>query len=175
MIKGFGNPNNVDFSKRIEVLYSLSYTIKMMPRKGYNIDNYFDYTVYPLEGIWDLSEEGRKQDKLNKDELVYTIMIRQPDFVTQEVFNKAKELVRKKNNLVDEAIFDTLEEGLCIQMLHIGSFDTESKTFEVMKQFIKDNNLELRQMQHREIYLSDARKADKDKLRTILRYLVRRK
>jgi hypothetical protein len=146
MIKGFGNPNNEDFSKRVEALYSLAYTIKMMPKKGINIDGYFDYTVYPLEGIWDLSEEGRKQEKLNKDELVYTIMIRQPDFVTQEVFDKAKELARKKSDLVEEVIFDTIEDGLSVQMLHVGSYDDEPRTFDIMKQFIKDNNLELRQL-----------------------------
>src|SRR5690554_6941398 len=86
-IDGKGNPNNEDFQKRIEVLYTLSYAIRMSPRKGINIPGYFEYTVYPLEGFWDLTEKGRKSEVLLKDELVYAIMIKQPSFVTKEVFD----------------------------------------------------------------------------------------
>ena len=96
MIKGKGNPNSEEFSEKIGVLYSLAYAIRMMPKQGFTPEGYFEYTVYPLEGIWDLSEEGRKLETLNKDELLYTIMIRQPDFVTEEVVQKAFERVRKK-------------------------------------------------------------------------------
>lgn len=71
-----------------------------MPKQGYTPDGYFEYTVYPLEGIWDLTEEGKQSNTLNKDELLYTIMIRQPHFVTQEVVNKAFENVRKKSHIV---------------------------------------------------------------------------
>jgi len=85
MIKGSGNPNNEDFAERIGVLYSLAYAIRMMPKNGYTPEGYFEYTVYPLEGIWDLSEEGRQLEELDKDELLYTIMIRQPDFVSSDV------------------------------------------------------------------------------------------
>ncbi len=87
-IKGKGNPNQADFSDRIRVLYSIAYAIKMMPKKGYTPVGYTEYTVYPLEGVWDLTEEGRQSQVLNKDELLYTIMIRQPEFVTTEVFEK---------------------------------------------------------------------------------------
>ncbi len=177
MINGEGNPNNPDFGKRVEVLYQLSYTIKMMPRKGYTPDGYFDYQVYPLEGLWDLTEEGKKSTTLNKDELLYTIMIRQPCFVTPDVFNKAIELVKKKNDspLFNAVRLENMEEGLVVQMLHIGSYDSESKTFEQMKKFINDNNLVIKTLRHREIYLSDARKADPTKLKTVLRYLVSKK
>ncbi|WP_317310612.1 GyrI-like domain-containing protein [Clostridium thermobutyricum] len=81
-ITGKGNPNEDEFAKKVEVLYSLAYAIKMMPKKGYIPDGYFEYTVYPLEGLWDLTHEGKKLKELNKDCLVYKIMIRQPDFVT---------------------------------------------------------------------------------------------
>ncbi len=177
MINGRGNPNNEDFSERIEVLYSLAYAIRMMPKQGYTPEGYFEYTVYPLEGLWDLTEEGRKLDILNKEELLYTIMIRQPDFVTEEVVNKAFENVRKKkpNPLLDEVTFDTITDGLSVQILHVGSYDSESVSFQTMKKFIPDNNLEIVSLRHREIYLSDSRKVELQKLKTILRYTVKSK
>ena len=177
MINGEGNPNCEDFSERVAVLYSLAYAIRMMPKQGYTPEGYFEYTVYPLEGLWDLTEEGRKSDTLNKDELLYTIMIRQPDFVTKEVINKAFENVTKKkpHPLLDEVKFDTIKDGLSVQILHVGSYDSESKSFQIMKDFINDNNLEIVSLKHREIYLSDARKVEEEKLKTVLRYIVRLK
>lgn len=173
-IKGKGNPNSEDFANRIEVLYLLSYTIRMMPKNGYIPKDYFEYTVYPLEGLWDLTEEGRISIELNKDELVYTIMIKQPDFVTTEVVEKAFEIANKKksNSLLKEAYFDEIEDGLSVQMLHIGSYDNEPVSFNKMKEFINKNNLKIKTLVHREIYLSDARKVEKNKLRTVLRYRV---
>lgn len=175
-IKGMGNPNNEDFANRVGVLYQVSYTVRMMPKKGFTPKGYFEYTVYPLEGLWDLTEKGRKEEALNKNELVYIIMIKQPDFVNEEVFRKALEILKKNktNDLFDELYFDTIEDGLSVQMLHIGSYDNESQTFEKMKHFINDNNLKIKTYVHREIYLSDARKVEKDKLKTILRYRVQR-
>ncbi|RBP64404.1 hypothetical protein DES36_10816 [Alkalibaculum bacchi] len=176
MIKGKGNPNSDDFSEKIEVLYSLSYAIRMMPKQGYTPEGYFEYTVYPLEGLWDLTEEGRRLDTLDKDELLYTIMIRQPNFVTKDIVDKAFEIARKKksNPLLDEVLFDTIEDGLSVQMLHIGPYDDEPQTFEKMKQFIEDNHLEIKTLRHREIYLSDARKVESAKLKTVLRYAIRK-
>ncbi|OOM10418.1 GyrI-like domain-containing protein [Clostridium saccharobutylicum] len=174
MISGKGNPNDEEFSEKIGVLYSLAYAVRMMPKQGYTPDGYFEYTVYPLEGIWDLTEEGKQSNTLNKDELLYTIMIRQPDFVTQEVVNKAFENVRKKkpHPLLDDVTFETMEDGLSVQMMHIGSYDDEPQSFEQMKKFIKENNLEITTLKHREIYISDARKTEKSKLKTVLRYMV---
>jgi len=176
MIKGKGNPNSDDFSEKIEVLYSLSYAIRMMPKQGYTPEGYFEYTVYPLEGLWDLTEEGRRLDTLDKDELLYTIMIRQPNFVTKDIVDKAFEIARKKksNPLLDEVLFDTIEDGLSVQMLHIGPYDDEPQTFEKMKQFIEDNHFEIKTLRHREIYLSDARKVESAKLKTVLRYAIRK-
>lgn len=172
-IKGKGNPNTEDFSNRIAVLYGLSYAIRMMPKKGYTPEGYFEYVVYPLEGTWDLSERGRKSDVLLKEEFLYTIMIRQPDFVNDDVFQRAFEIAKKKNNpLLGEAYFTEIEDGLSVQMLHKGPFDDEPKTFSVMKEFITENNLKIRSLVHREIYLSDTRRVTPDKYKTILRYRV---
>jgi hypothetical protein len=175
-IRGKGNPNGEDFSERIAVLYSLSYAVRMMPRNGYTPDGYFEYTVYPLEGLWDLTEEGREMKTLDKDELIYTIMIRQPDFVTEEVVKKAFETASKKkpHPLLGEAYYDEIEDGLAVQILHKGSYDDEPASFAKMKEFIEGNGLKIRTMVHREIYLSDARKVEKEKLKTILRYVVSR-
>jgi hypothetical protein len=177
MIKGEGNPNGEEFSERIGVLYSLAYAVRMMPKQGYTPEGYFEYTVYPLEGIWDLTEEGRKLDTLNKDELVYTIMIRQPEFVTKEVVDRAFETVRKKkpHPLLDEVILDTMEDGLSVQMLHVGPYDDEPESFKAMQEFAVNNNLERVSMLHREIYLSDFRKVEPERLKTVLRYMVKSK
>lgn len=173
-IKGKGNPNSEEFSKKVEVLYALAYAIRMMPKQGYTPEGYFEYTVYPLEGLWDLTEKGRKLDTLDKDKLLYTIMIRQPNFVTKEIVDRAIETVRKKkpSPLLDEVLFDTIEDGLCVQMLHIGSYDSEPQSFNKMKEFIEENQLEISTLKHREIDLSDARKVETAKLKTVLRYKV---
>ena len=94
-----------------------------MPKKGITPDGYFDYTVYPLEGIWDLDEEGRLKNEFDKNNLVYNIMIRQPDFVTKEVFDLAMEMTKKKkpNKLLDDVVFGEIEEGMCVQR-HGGFF-----------------------------------------------------
>ncbi|MGI6768458.1 MAG: GyrI-like domain-containing protein [Bacilli bacterium] len=176
-IKGMGNPNNDDFKKWVEALYSIAYTIRMMPRNGFTPEGYFEYTVYPLEGLWDLTEKGRKTKSLNKDELLYKIMIKQPEFVTTEVFMKAFNIASKKkaNPLLRELSFEEIEDGLSVQILHIGSYDDEPRSFNKMKDFIENNNLAIKTLVHREIYLSDPRKVEEDKLKTVLRYQVLKK
>ena len=175
MIEGKGNPNDGEFAEKVGILYSMAYAIRMMPKKGYTPEGYFEYTVYPLEGLWDLTEEGRKLDKLDKDQLLYTIMIRQPEFVTTEVVDMAFESVRKKkpHEFLEEVEFSTIEEGLSVQMLHVGPYDNEPETIKVMKEFIRENNLEIVTLEHREIYLSDVRKVEPAKLKTVLRYRVK--
>ena len=120
-LSGEGNPNSEGFSEAIGVLYLLAYAIKMMPRNGIDIDGYYDYVVYPLEGLWDLKEEARGKEVLDKDKLVYTLMIRQPDFVTEEVFNKAMEIVKKKKRIIliagpSSSGKTTFAQRLCIQL-----------------------------------------------------------
>lgn len=174
MISGKGNPNDEDFSERIGVLYSIAYAVRMMPKNGYEPEGYFEYTVYPLEGVWDLTEEGRKSETLDKNELLYTIMIRQPEFVTQDVVDRAFEITNKKkpHPLLKEVRFETMEDGLSVQMMHIGSYDDEPQSFKMMKDFIVLNNLEISTLRHREIYITDSRKTAKEKLKTVLRYIV---
>lgn len=174
MLSGKGNPNTGEFSEKIGVLYLLSYAIKMLPKKGHTPEGYYDYVVYPLEGIWDLTDKGKGNEYLDKNELLYTIMIRQPDFVTQKTVEIALEIIKKKeyNSILDEIVFETMEDGLSVQILHVGSYDDEPQSFDKIKQFMNHNNLVRATLKHREVYISDARKTEKDKLKTVLRYMV---
>ncbi|EOR23988.1 hypothetical protein A499_10039 [Niallia nealsonii AAU1] len=173
-IEGSGNPNGKEFKDNLEILYALSYAIRMMPKKGITPEGYFEYTVFPLEGHWDLDEEGRKLDYLNKDHLVYKLMIRQPDFVTEQLFQYAVNTVKqKKTNIqLDNVQFEFITEGICVQAMHVGSYDDEPKTFELMEQFCLQNNLKRAEKTHKEIYISDIRKTSPEKLKTVLRYKV---
>lgn len=173
-IKGEGNPNSDAFAECIGALYAVSYGIKMSPKKGSGPEGYFDYTVYPLEGIWDINEEAKKNYKgvLDKDSLVYKLMIRQPDFVTIEFANTILEEVKKKkpNPLLNQLKFEAIEEGDCIQMLHKGSFDDEPGSFKMMEDLATSEGLKRKSKVHREIYLTDARRTAPDKLKTVLRF-----
>lgn len=174
-IEGRGNPNtSIEFKENIEVLYSLSYAVRMMPKQGKTPDGYYEYTVFPLEGHWDLDEVGRKLDYLDKDHFVYKLMIRQPDFVTEELFQYAVNLVKEKKPKlkIDAVKFENIREGLCVQAMHHGSFDTEPETFELMEQFCSDNNLKRIEKTHREIYITDARRTPPERAKTVLRFKV---
>ncbi len=176
MLKGNGDPNSKAFTEAIGVLYSLAYAIKTMPKKGIVPEGYFDYTVFPLEGIWDKGEKSKCLDMLIKEDLIYTIMIRQPDFVTQDLLNKAVDIVKKKkpHNLLEKVSFGSINEGLCVQMLHIGSYDNEPESFDIMNEFCKKNKFIRKSYIHREIYISDARKVSPESLKTVLRFEVER-
>ena len=175
-VSGEGNPGDEYFGEYIGVLYSLSYTIKMSPKKGFVQKGYFDYTVYPLEGVWDIKEEAKINFKgtFNKDDLVFNLMIRQPDFVTHEFAERILEYVKisKPHTLLEKVKFEEIEEGFCVQMLHLGSYDDEPKSFELMEEFANDNEFIRKSKNHREIYLSDARKVEPNKLKTVLRFKV---
>ncbi|KPI48517.1 hypothetical protein KW94_16620 [Clostridioides difficile] len=176
MLRGSGDPNDKEFTEAIGVLYSLAYAIKTMPKKGIVPEGYFDYTVFPLEAIWDKGEKSKYSDILIKEDLVYTMMIRQPDFVTQDLLDKAINIVKKKkaHNLLEKIRFESINEGLCVQMLHVGSYDNEPESFDIMSEFCKRNNLIRKSNVHREIYISDARKVSPDSLKTVLRFEVKR-
>ncbi|MER0284432.1 GyrI-like domain-containing protein [Clostridioides difficile] len=176
MLRGSGDPNDKEFTEAIGVLYSLAYAIKTMPKKGIVPEGYFDYTVFPLEAIWDKGEKSKYSDILIKEDLVYTMMIRQPDFVTQDLLDKAINIVKKKkpHNLLEKIRFESINEGLCVQMLHVGSYDNEPEGFDIMSEFCKRNNLIRKSNVHREIYISDARKVSPDSLKTVLRFEVKR-
>lgn len=174
-IKGEGNPNKEDFAQRVSVLYTLSYQVKSLYKSQYNgISNpsgFEDYTVFPLEGIWD----STSQNPLEKDCFRYTIMIKQPDFITKDLFAEAYEKVQKKkpHPLLKEAEFQSMEDGRCIQLLHIGSYDDEPQSFALMDKFAGQQGLARLSHIHREIYLSDARRTSPEKRKTILRYQVK--
>lgn len=174
VIEGKGNPNDEDFAERIGVLYAVSYGIRMMSKNGFIPEGYFEYTVYPLEGVWDMTEEGKKSGVFCKEELIYKLMIRQPDFVNRHIVMKALEMTKKKkpHPLLEKITFEEIEDGLCVQVLHEGSFDDEPVSFEKMVQFMTQHQLERRESSQREIYLNDARKVEKSKLKTVLRYFV---
>ncbi|WNS44593.1 GyrI-like domain-containing protein [Paenibacillus sp. MMS20-IR301] len=173
-LQGQGNPNQPDFAEAVGVLYSLSYAVKMLPKKGPAPEGYYEYTVFPLEGIWDLTEAGRCKAELDKDELVYTLMIRQPDFVTPELAAEVLEKVKqsKPHPLLHKAAFDNVEDGHSVQMLHIGPYDDEPGSFSRMEQYCAGQGLRRLSKLHREIYISDARRTQAEKLRTVLRFTV---
>ncbi len=175
-IEGNGNPNDDFFVEFIGVLYALSYSIKMSPKKGIEPKGYYDYTVYPLEGVWDLNDEARKSfnGTINKDDLVFKLMIRQPDFVDHNfAFQIIEQTKKKKSNaLLEQVRFEEIIEGTCIQMLHSGSYDNEPESFKRMEEFAEQKHYIRSSKTHREIYLSDARKVAPDRLKTVLRFNV---
>ena len=182
VIEGKGNPNSAEFNQCVEALYALSYGIKMAPKKNIQIDGYFEYTVFPLEGLWDLSEKGKELYNAEnsiidiKDELVYQIMIRQPEFVTDELFDSIKESVylKKKNKkILDSKLINSKETTVC-QTIHIGSYDNEPETFHNMEIHCQDHGYERISKVHTEIYISDPRKTSPEKLKTTLRFEVKK-
>lgn len=175
MIEGKGNPNHADFSNRVFVLFSLAYAIKMRykaaVKNGDVKSNVEDFAVYPLEGVWHLPQGTA----LVKENLQYTIMICQPDFISEEMVLAALEQVKRKkpSPLLEKVYFTRRQSGEYIECLHVGSFDEEPASFQKMKQFAKENHLTYDGEQHTEIYLNHANRVAKDKLKTILRYAVR--
>lgn len=176
MVDGIGDPNNSpEFQHATELLYGLSYTIKMSSKKGLEPKGFFDYVVPPLEGLWWI-DEGSFSFEM-RDNWKWTLMIRQPDFVDHEVFQWAvRELTRKKPELAAEkARFEAFEEGLCVQIMHIGPYSAEPETMEKIEAFLKENGLRNRFSsggKHHEIYLSDPRKSKPETMKTVLRHPV---
>lgn len=173
-LTGNGNPNDQPFGDKVGALFSLSWAVRMMPKQGFTPEGYAEYTVYPLEGIWAAGQDSGAHG-LNKDALVYTIMVRQPDFVNEEVFARALAITKQKkpSPFLDDVQLVEMEDGLCVQMMHLGSYDDEPASFALMTQFLSDSHLERTAESHREIYISDSRKALPEKMKTVLRYTVR--
>ena len=172
-IKGTGNPNSSFFGDYITTLYSLAYAVKMSYKWYSPPENYTEYTVYPLEGVWDIADKSKYvEGSLDKDNLAFDLMIRQPDFVTEDFAKHIVNITKKKkpNHLLDSIDFKSVEDGLCLQMLHIGSYDDEPASFERMEKYALENNLKRVSKIHREIYLSDPRKTAEEKLKTVLRF-----
>jgi len=178
-IEGKGNPGSEEFSNCVQALYNLSYPIKMT-LKGERDD---DYTVYPLEGFWNFNDEGIRLYKEGKkvtelkDYLVYKVMIRQPDYVTDEFYNKIKEEIynKKKNEYILKTKYEVIEEGTVCQMLHVGSYDSEPESFNLMEQYCIQNGYERSSKEHKEIYLSNPQRVEPEKLKTTIRFKVTKK
>ncbi len=177
---GEGDPNEEGgaYKSSIGVLYAIAYTIKMSKMGDHRIEGYFDYVVPPLEGFW--WQEGTECfDYKNKSTFQWISVIRLPDFVTKAEFDWAvAEATRKKKLDCSCAQFLTIEEGLCVQIMHIGPFDNEPATVALMDAFLKENGYEndfSQTRRHHEIYLSDARKVAPEKWKTVIRHPVRKK
>lgn len=181
-IKGQGNPNTEQFQKCVQALYQVSYAIKMSYKTDTNIEGYYDYTVFPLEGFWTLSEDGvKKYQEGTKvidmmEELVFHIMIRQPDFVTSNWVEHFKEVAHKKkpNNLIKNLKLESIKEGLSCQMLHIGPYKTEDESFKIMEDYCVQNGYERLTKEHKEIYISDPSRVAPEKLKTTIRFKVKK-
>jgi len=179
-IMGEGNPNSGLFSEKVGALYAMSYGIRMLNKSDSIPEGYVEYTVYPLEGIWDLSQEGREAFQKDvciielKDQLIYTLMIRQPDFVTPDLVESIREKVLKKNNnpFINDVKLETFEEGESVQMTHIGSYDDEPASFERMEAFATSIGKKRKSKLHKEIYVTDPSKVPAEKLKTTLRIWV---
>jgi len=178
-VRGKGNPNdkNGEYPIAMSILYGIAFTIKMSKMTDHRIDGYFDYVAPPLEGFW--WQEGIEGiDYSDKNTFCWISLIRLPDFVTKKEFNWAKEQVEKKKGIdCSKAEFLTVKEGLCVQIMHIGPFDNEPQTVEIMNKYLEENGYEndfSDTRLHHEIYLSDARKVDPIKWKTVIRHPIKK-
>lgn len=177
-VRGNGDPNDEDgeYKKAIGLLYGIAFTIKMSKKGSHQMDGFFDYVVPPLEGFW--WQDGIDGiDYSHKESFNWISVIRLPDFVTKAEFDWAvSEATAKKKEDFSQAEFFTYDEGLCVQCMHIGSYDDEPATVETMHRYADEQGYVLditSDRRHHEIYLSDARKVPPEKLKTVIRHPVR--
>lgn len=196
-VRGKGNPNEEDgaYKKAIGLLYGIAFTIKMSKMGDHKIDGYFDYVVPPLEGFWwqgeqhpvdaemrtdrtDRRENVKGIDYSNKDTFNWISVIRLPDFITEKDFAWAVQTATKKKRIdCSPAEFLTIDEGLCVQIMHQGSFDSEPATVALLEDYLKEqgyeNNINEQRLHH-EIYMSDARKVAPEKWKTVIRHPIKK-
>ena len=179
-VRGKGNPNDEGgaYQQAVGILYAVAYTLKMSYKTDYRIEGFFDYVVPPLEGFW--WQEGVDGiDYSDKSTFNWISVIRLPDFVTQNDFDWAVAAAEKKKHLdCSKAEFLTIDEGLCVQIMHIGPFDDEPATVSMMNAYLLENGYEndfSGSRLHHEIYLSDARKVAPEKWKTVIRHPIKRK
>lgn len=178
-VRGTGDPNEPDgaYQQAISVLYAVAYTLKMSYKTSYRIEGFFEYVVPPLEGFW--RQEGVSGiDYANKAAFQWISVIRLPDFITEKDFAWAVQTASEKKKLdCSAAEFLTVDEGLCVQMMHHGRYDDEPETVAQMDAFLRENGYEndfSDTRQHHEIYLSDPRKTAPEKLKTVIRHPIRK-
>ena len=180
-VRGSGDPNKEqsEYKKSIALLYAIAFTIKMSYKTSYKIDGYFSYVVPPLEGFWWQQENLQSLDYDKKETMEFLSIIRLPDFVTKKDFDWAiKVAEEKKQTDYSKVEFLEIEEGLCVQCMHIGPYDLEPNTINLMHEFIEnlDYQLDINDKRfHHEIYLSDPRKCNALKLRTVIRHPIKKK
>ena len=179
-VRGKGNPNDEEgeYKKTIGLLYGIAFTIKMSYKGTHKIDGYFEYVVPPLEGFW--WQYGRVGIDYNqKEELNFISIIWLPDFVTKKDFDWAiEEATKKKKQDFSKVEFLTYDEGICVQCMHVGSYDNEPATVELMHNYMEENGyiLDITDKKfHHEIYLSDPRKCNENKLKTVIRHPIKKK
>ncbi len=178
-VRGKGNPNEIDgaYQQAISILYAVAYTLKMSYKTEHKIEGFFEYVVPPLEGFW-WQDNVDGIDYADKAAFNWISVIRLPEFVTQKDFEWAVETASEKKKLdCSSAEFLTVDEGLCVQIMHIGAFDDEPQTVALMDEYIAQNGYEndiTESRLHHEIYLSDARKVAPEKWKTVIRHPIKR-
>ena len=178
-VRGKGNPNdeNGEYKNSIGLLYAIAFTIKMSYKGSHKIDGYFEYVVPPLEGFW-WQEGSDTIDYANKIGFNFISLIRLPDFVTEADFDWAvQEATKKKKADFSKVEFLTYDEGVCVQCMHVGSYDDEPKTVALMHEYMAANGYVLdisESRYHHEIYLSDPRKCAGEKLKTVVRHPIKK-
>ena len=176
-VRGKGDPNDEggEYKKAIEVLYAVAYTLKMSYKTYFKIDGFFEYVVPPLEGFWQ-TDNGGVFDYADKSQLKWISVIRLPDFVTVKDFQWAVDTASRKKKLdCSAAEFLTINEGLCVQIMHSGAYDDEPATVKIMDDFISGNGYKNDmdgERLHHEIYLSDPRKTPPEKWKTVIRHPI---
>lgn len=184
MVEGKGNPNtSKEYQNALSILYGISFTIKMSKKSNNELEGYFDYVVPPLEGLWWTKENKEISTDFStkeKEQFHWISMIRQPDFVTQEVYQWAFSKLKEKKPELDysKVRFQIWEEGTCAQIMHKGSYDTESKSIQKLEDFIAKEGYITdigNGRYHHEIYLGDPRKTKPENLKTVIRHPIKRK
>lgn len=179
-VRGAGDPNSPGgaYQQAMQILYSVAYTLKMSYKTDYKISGFFEYVVPPLEGFW-WQTHGAGIDYGHKEDFRWISVIRLPDFITEKDFRWAVETASKKKGIdCSGAEFLTVDEGLCVQCMHLGAFDNEPATVAKMDAYLEENGYENDFSSHRlhhEIYMSDARKVAPEKLKTVIRHPIRKK
>ena len=178
-VRGKGNPNEIDgaYQQAISILYAVAYTLKMSYKTEHKIEGFFEYVVPPLEGFW-WQDNVDGIDYADKAAFNWISVIRLPEFITQKDFEWAVETASEKKKLdCSSAEFLTIDEGVCVQIMHIGAFDDEPQTVALMDEYIAQNGYEndiTESRLHHEIYLSDARKVAPEKWKTVIRHPIKR-
>lgn len=178
-VRGKGDPNEEGgaYQQAIGVLYAVAYTLKMSYKSDYKMEGFFEYVVPPLEGFW-WQEDVKGVDYSDKSSFCWISVIRLPDFVTRKDFEWAVLTATKKKKLdCSGAEFLTIDEGLCVQMMHLGAFDEEPKSVALMDAFLQENGYENDindERLHHEIYMSDARKVPPERWKTVIRHPIKR-